>query len=215
MALEEYILADESATGPARRTSSGQTGSWAMMLCQIMVEFQFDGKSQLVAVQTSQRNLVAPHDFFGRSTEPTMDTSRQLRTIEGNVSDGHRIGFKQGRSNRVRMGFVPFGTSYTAALTTIDQSATFDGTDFLFDELRNRYPKRGILSQHVWADFRGRPPSRSFVKLLSDFACCVPELRNAQLTVSDGAPMPSQNCRGSRTAERTAIPQLTHRAQII
>ena len=33
------------------------------MLCQIMVEFQFDGKSQLIAVQTSQRILLPPTIF--------------------------------------------------------------------------------------------------------------------------------------------------------
>ena len=56
----DYILMDESANAaayvPLARLVAG-----AMNLHEMRVEFQFDGQSHLIAVQTSQRDLVCPH----------------------------------------------------------------------------------------------------------------------------------------------------------
>jgi hypothetical protein len=56
----DYILADGSANAasyiPLVRLAAG-----AANIHETRVEFQFDGQSHLIAVQTSQRDLVCPH----------------------------------------------------------------------------------------------------------------------------------------------------------
>ncbi len=56
----DYILMNESANAAAYVPLVRQVAG-AMNLHETRVEFQFDGQSHLVAVQTSQRDLVCPH----------------------------------------------------------------------------------------------------------------------------------------------------------